>query len=283
MAMWDVLRDVLRDVISDWRKVLRAFVFIVLVIGVFVFGAWIFTKLLHLQTKELRLGTGGYVLLTKQEGENAISLVLVYPQDWENSGIRVKKGDSLAFQADGRVNIDVAGLVQKVGEREAAEKKLLARARKRNKDFDIGHFLPERLFKYDDQDKNFRPARAWADPDGYEGAEDTAWPARTCNKILPEAHYATLIFAIRPPNSGPPTRTQSETPCPPIPSSQRWSDPLYAIGKGGGKQFVADKDGDIWFIVNDVWDGDDKYYPDKFYVDNMGAFFVNVTVSPQSR
>ncbi len=37
-------------------------------------------------------------------------------------------------------------------------------------------------------------------------------------------------------------------------------------------------DGQLWLIINDVWDDEDTDYPEKFYVDNVGYFTFKITV-----
>jgi hypothetical protein len=51
-----------------------------------------------------------------------------------------------------------------------------------------------------------------------------------------------------------------------------------------GKEMVVPVDGDLWFIVNDVWNKQNPEYENMFFDDNVGSFWVVVSVTnPKSQ
>jgi hypothetical protein len=136
------------------------------------------------------------------------------------------------------------------------------------------------------------PCRGWTGPDGYPGENaqsgypDTAVGSRTNKKISPQNPFGALIGTFDSPAD--PSCSifeieKFEPRC--IPSRQ-------ASTFVGGSEFPARggecsvnelgwKEGErknLWLIVNHVLDDGHKF-PEKFYVDNLGSFYVEVDIT----
>lgn len=84
--------------------------------------------------------------------------------------------------------------------------------------------------------------------------------ARTANKLDPDAPFGLLLGAVHQGHGDPARRS------------------MFTVGARWYREW-GDSSGTLRFAVNDVWDGADARFPDKFYVDNLGFFLVRVRVT----
>jgi hypothetical protein len=216
---------------------------------------------------EVELSTSPRVVLHQvtERGEEYRIMVspAAYPIPWQNTEIEIHPGDSIEIQAEGRVNINLNGLVEHVQTRHRIEARIDSALR-------LGTLplrpdssrLPERYYTEADR-AALAVRRGWTGPEGYPGpggVVDAAYAARTANKLIPEAPLGVLVGAVHQGGEGPQRRDQ------------------FQVG-GRWRSVWSGPAGTLWFAVNDIWDGEDDRFPDKFYVDNLGFFFVRVLVS----
>lgn len=216
---------------------------------------------------EVELSTSPRVVLHEvtERGEEYRIMVspAANPTPWQNTEIEIHPGDSVEIQAEGRVNINLNGLVEHVQARHRIEARidsaLRAGAIPLRPD---SSRLPERYYTEADR-AELAVRRGWTGPEGYPGpggVVDAAYAARTANKLIPEAPLGVLIGAVHQGAEGPQRR-----------------DPFQVGGRW--RSVWSGPTGTLWFAVNDIWDSEDDRFPDKFYVDNLGFFFVRVVVS----
>lgn len=242
---------------------LFSFMFLLMLFGAAVL--WI-AKQSGLQS-EVEISTSPRVVLqevTKQGGEYRIMVSpAANPIPWQDTGIDIRPGDSIQIDAEGRVNINLNGLVEHVRMRHRIEARI-------DSELAAGTLplrpdssrLPERYYTEADR-AALAVTRGWTGPDGYPGREgviDAAYTARTANKLMPDAPLGVLIAAV---HQGDQALTRREQ---------------FVVG-GRSRSVWTGPAGTLRFAVNDVWDADDDRFPDKFYVDNLGFFFVRVVVS----
>lgn len=249
--------EFLSSLLDDWRKFAR-FILLLCLIGSMVFLlAFGVLHSLPGNTGQLNLGTGSIIFsLPTQEGHDY--LVVVHPQGWQESGIQVKIGDQLHFEANGKVNIDLAGLNSALAARHDADQRILAEEKRsdrweaeKNTFAQEDHYTPEDLRK-------IRPTWKWTGPSGIAETANFAMPARMKRCILPGREYGALLGAIQ------------ET------GMQPTTDDTFFIG--ATNDVVAKRSGKLYFAVNDV-QSNDKSFPDMFFSDNIGFFYAKVTVS----
>jgi len=121
------------------------------------------------------------------------------------------------------------------------------------------HFSPE-------ESERLRLRRGWINPDGYSlEFSDQSWHARKLRKILPDDPLGSLIGAIKDTTNG-------------VPGSKD----AFFIGSGKDIQ-ASPGEGDLWFNVNDVQNDSDPLNPELFFSDNIGFFWVKVTIEPAAR
>jgi hypothetical protein len=216
---------------------------------------------------EVEISTSPRVVLqqiTDQRGEYRVMVSpAANPIPWQDTGIEIHPGDSIEIQAEGRVNINLNGLIEHVEIRHQIEARIDSALHRGTLPLrPDSSRLPERYYTEDDR-AALSVKRGWTGPEGYSGpggVVDAAYAARTANKLIPEAPLGLLIGAVHQGAQGPPRREQFQV-------GGRWR----GVWNGSA--------GTLWFAVNDIWDGEDDRFPDKFYVDNLGFFFVRVVVS----
>ncbi|HXQ72883.1 MAG TPA: hypothetical protein VN844_20465 [Pyrinomonadaceae bacterium] len=266
--------DVFDDILMDRRKFLSFLALIGSLTLALLLVGWLASTMLGIKPeaiKELNISaSGAHILLESVTNTHREYIVMVPPQGWQKSGIEVKKNEQIRFVAAGAVNIDLWSVMQKATKRHEFEDKITS-ARNLDRQSVDPNSVPEHYFSTDltqeDRDK-LRLLRPWNGPDGNDETKikvyENAFAGRTAKKIIPSAPFGALIGAIG--------EKVNE-----LPKKQD----AFLIGKNyGGEEFKAQKEGELWFNVNDVWDEEDTEYPNKFYDDNVGYFWVKVLITP---
>lgn len=265
------MADVLHEVLTDWSKCLRFIALWFLLIA--AAGASVRLLLWMWQSSGLRaasveLSSSPKIVLEQVTSEGREYLLVVQPQGWMNSGIRLRTGDRVEFQAQGMVNIASNTLNDHVAMRRRIEQRL--QQRRAAGEFGVipdSAWLPERFYSDVDRDSLAGSLpRGWLSPDGDtgpNGTRDHRYPARSRYKILPGAPYGVLVGSVHASNE-PPTRYNGFSSA-------------FAVGSSDTVSWSGPR-GTLWFTVNDVWDDGDDRLPQKFFIDNVGFFVVRVTV-----
>jgi hypothetical protein len=239
--MPDTFPDILNVVLSDWKKFLK-FVLLLFVSGGCLIGLFcLVLYFLPQHTDEVQIEGLGRVIFSQKTKEGQSYVVVVHPQGWQETSISVSEGDKISFDADGSVQIDLIGLLDSLKQR----KDLETRNGKRQ-------FTPA-------ESNEIRPKWLWTNPDGNHLTQQMADPERLKISLAPDHNYGALLAAIRETGVIP---TQGD---------------VFFIGTHNVIQ-KATKTGKIYFTVNDAWDYKDPIFPEKFFVDNLGFFYVRVIV-----
>lgn len=262
--------DLLSELLGDWPK-FGKFVLLLLSVCGLVLGlslgiSFAVFNTIPQEASEVRLEVGdtkASILLTqsKKQGDREY-LVVVHPQGWQETGIPVEQGDALSFEAGGKVYIDLEGLNLSLDARHKAEVRIIDEETKAGR-WQKEKIAPE-LHYTPEESQNTRPPWRWIDAEGMpESDMAVANPARRKRAIMPSKGYGALLGAIRETGVLWPSRTDS-----------------FFVGSRSST--VAKVGGKLYFTVNDIWDeGSD--FPDKFFVDNVGFYYVKVTVTSQKQ
>lgn len=266
--------DVFDDILMDRRKFFSFLMLIATLCIALLLVGWLVTTMLGIKPEAIRelniSASGAHMLLESVTNQHREYIVIVPPQGWARSGIEVKKGEQIRFVAEGAVNIDLWSIMQKVTKRHEYEDRITL-ARNLDRQSTDPNSVPEHYFSTDltkeERDK-LRLLRPWNGPNGNDEARiklyENAFAGRTAKKIMPSAPFGALIGAVTEKAGDPPKRQD-----------------VFLIGKNyGGEEFKSQKEGELWFNVNDVWDEEDTEYPNKFYDDNVGYFWVKVLITP---
>jgi len=266
--------DIFDDILTDRRKFLSFLALIGVLALTLLFVGWLVTTMLGIKTKDIKelniSASGAHMLLESVTNQHREYIVIVPAQGWQRSGIEVKKGDQIRFVAEGAVNIDLWSIMQKVTKRHEFEDRITS-ARSLDRQSADPTSVPEHYFSSDltkeERDK-LRLLRPWNGPNGNDETKikafENAFAGRTAKKIMPSAPFGALIGAVTETVNEPPRKQEA-----------------FLIGRNyGGEEFSSQKDGELWFNVNDVWDEGDTEYPNKFYDDNVGHFWVKVLITP---
>lgn len=266
--------DVFDDILTDRRKFLSFLALIGVLSLTLLFVGWLVTTMLGIKTKDIKelniSASGAHMLLESVTDHHREYIVIVPAQGWQRSGIEVKKGDQIRFVAEGAVNIDLWSIMQKASQRHELEQRITS-ARSLDRQSTDPTSVPEHYFSTDltkeERDK-LRLLRPWNGPNGTDETKikalENAFAGRTAKKIIPSAPFGALIGAVAEPVNDPPKKQDA-----------------FLIGRNyGGEEFSSQKDGELWFNINDVWDEGDTEYPNKFYDDNVGHFWVKILITP---
>lgn len=266
--------DIFDDILTDRGKFLSFLGLIGSLCLTALLVGWLASRVLGVKTEDLKelniSASGAHILLESVTKNHREYVVIVPPQGWQRSGIEVKKGEQVRFEAGGAVNIDLWGVMQKATKRHEFENKI-STARNLDRQSTDPKSLPEYYFSTDltkEERDTLRLLRPWNGPAGNEEIQiksyENAFAGRTAKKIIPSAAAGALIGALTEKTNDPPKKQEA-----------------FLIGKNyGGEEFNSQKDGELWFNVNDVWDEEDTEYPNKFYDDNVGYFWVKVLITP---
>ncbi len=252
--------DVFDSIISDVKKfvgfILLIFCFVVLI----YFVIWIITKTFDLSgAKEIQVSaTGTRILFETKSGDKTESLLIVHPQGWQDSGIKVKKDDRIKFESGGSITIDLHGIVERTEIRRELEDRY---GKKKNLDRTSVTVDQTPEYYYTDEDKqSLRLERGWIGSEGYPNTlTSRGYAGNRQRRLVPDKPPGSLIGAIK--NSLSPTPERPEAFC---------------IGRS--YETTVSHDGTLWFNVNDTLNDEDPQNADLFYADNIGFFWVKVTV-----
>jgi hypothetical protein len=255
------IADVLSSLLEDWGKFAR---FLLLLLGAGLL-AWLMIygvlRVLPRNTGQVKLGSGSIIFSQATQDGNSY-LVVVSPQGWQETGIGVREGDHLNIEANGRVHIDLSGLNASLAARRSADQRVMGEEMAAGRwEAEKNTFAPEDHYTADERQK-MRPTWHWTGPEGIGDTQQLALPARLKKCTLPGANYGALLGAIRESGAKPAVGD------------------IFLIGRGSdgsGHDIVAKRSGKLYFTVNDV-QSDDKDFPDMFYEDNIGFFYVKVTI-----
>jgi hypothetical protein len=179
-----------------------------------------------------------------------VTTYVVNPVGWQNSGIRVTRGQHITFQARGKVTIAMSELLKSVETRLGIER------RRRDAQLDPDDFTPAEL-------DSIQTPFDWVGPDGYGRYVSHTKPGRERTLPIPSASFGALVGLIGD-ESGPPERPDGTS---------------FLIGSR--RDLVADRDGVLWFNVNDVGSYADRAadYARIWFRDNAGFFLVVVSIT----
>jgi hypothetical protein len=293
--------DVLDSILTHPKKFISALgmfiVIISLIVGAVIGGVALLNKFFGLSFSKVEINTfGNQITLRTTSGKKQSTLVMVHPQGWEDTSIKVRKGELVSFNAEGKVSIDGYSLVKAyrlLGQLEDHYKRQLQIG---SAVTDDKRDTPEQ--HYSERLRDILTAclnRLWTDPggfrsevepkkiigdcpdfsqlkgpnkDGYDQHTDKSdsyydypdqdFPGRTKLKVMPGEPYGELIGAVRIEENG----------------KLRTLD-TFRIGSMR-TNYPINQDGELWLIVNDVLDAKDKEESKYFYYDNVGFFIVNI-------
>jgi hypothetical protein len=215
----------------------------------------------------LQLGPS-HIVFTQSTKDGANSLLLVSPQVWNGTSIKVNEGETLAIQAGGRVHIDLTGLARAMEERRKAEERIAKSIHSPE-----GTVVPED--HYTDEEKiAMTPRWGWCGPDGIPEAKMRRWanPKREARSILPDQPYGVLVGAFNDKDFDPAERPDL---------AQRLAQAAFRVGSSYEEKATGKMRGFLYFAVNDVQyspSPGDHLAPDFFFEDNIGTYYVKVEV-----
>ena len=257
--MPNTLGDVLDSVLSTPR---RLFWLLLLLGGAFLIAigaVWSVVTILGLRASEVTVnGENTKVVFESVEKKtgNGDYLVVVNPEGWQSTGIDVRAGDKLTFHAGGKICIDMNSIWEVVQARKRFEDRVAKEQKIRQND-ETETRVPEDYFTTSEKQQLIL-TRPWVDPDGFDlRVFQPSFRSRRGRYLLPDKPAGGLVGSVKP-GAGDPQ-------------------PEGAFFIGREDTYVAPRDGQLWFTVNDV-QSHDPTNPNLFYNDNVGSFWVRVTV-----
>jgi len=258
------------DSILDKPKRLLPLLAIAAVISLGVIAtAWAIARIFGLNQqaiRELRFGaTGAQVLLEGRERGSSISVVAVDPHGWQlATGLELNLGDQVQFEASGRVHVDVTAINESARARRAIED-IIVKQRQLDRTSLKPEMVPERFFKELDPSlqAQLTAPRPWTGPDGVvvDPLPPGSFAGRIAKRLIPGEPLGKLLAAFVP-------RGQKQAPA---------AADAFVVGSSAHRTVAVASD--LWFTVNNVWDGDNPEYPNRFYDDNAGMYWVKVRVT----
>lgn len=251
--------DILDAALKQPKRWFALFILLAAVLALSLGAAWIVTHMFGLQASEITVGSENarvvFQSVQKRTGD-ADYIVVVSPQGWQNTLIDVSSGDKVTFYAGGKICIDMDSVVEKVQLRLKYENEI-AKSMKIRPNDPTETRVPEDYFS-DEQKRSLILNRPWVSPDGFDlRAFEPSFRSRHNRYLLPDKPAGGLIGAIKPGAKEP--------------------DQADAFFIGSQNAYVAPRDGQLWFTVNDVQFSDPRN-PNLFYNDNIGMFWARVTV-----
>jgi hypothetical protein len=252
--------DVMDAILLEPRRWLGLVGLLVVLSGLAMLVMFVFIRLFHVETSEVRLGgSDSHVVFQRiQESTgNGEYLVVVNPEGWQTTGIIVHSGDHISFSAGGKICIDVNEIWAKVQLRKQYEDQL-AQGPHGIKENDPNETrVPEDFFT-DQQKQSLVLDRPWIDPDGFSlDVFKPSFRSRRNRYLLPDKPAGGLLAAVK---------DGSEEP--------GRQDAFFV---GHQYDLVARSEGVLWFTVNDV-QYNDPNNRNLFYNDNIGVFWVRIAV-----
>jgi hypothetical protein len=247
--------DVFYSILTDWRKFF-SFLGLVFSLAIFIFlaSSLIIKRFKVESVSEVDLSSGK-ILFQTTFGDRKEYVTIVHPQGWQDTDIRVRKGDHIKIAAGGKITVDLAGITETVGKRKELEKKY-EKDKHLVRDSEDPKNVPENYYS-DEEKESLKFNRGWIGPNGYAARfTNQSFRARARLKILPEENLGKLLGAVHT-GSEDPDKTQ-----------------VFPIG-AGLSDLIAPADGDLWFAINDnIYD--DSAIRDLFFGDNIGFFWVKI-------
>jgi hypothetical protein len=260
--------DVLDGILSNPKRWLALMGVLAGLAGLVMLVMVVFTRLFGIETREFRLGGANtHVLFSSVEKRSGREeyVVIVTPQGWQRTDIEVRPGDRVSFNADGKVCVDVHDILEKVDRRLKYEDEHAKKEGIRTND-PTEKRAPEDFFTSDER-KSLVLSRPWVGPEGF-GLEhfQPSFRSRRDRYLLPQENAAGLVAAIKSGSKELPGRSDA-----------------FFVGRskdcvvGDAETCGASQKGWLWFTVNDV-QFNDPDNPVLFYNDNIGVFWVRVTL-----
>jgi hypothetical protein len=250
--------DLLASVLDGWEKFFK-FLALIFFVCLFAFGLVWGILLILPSDSQVKIGSGSTSFLISTPTKNGNKYVVVIaPQGWQSADIPIKSQEFVTIEPGGKVNIDLSGLNEGLEARRQAEKWVADHFPKSQ----IDEFGPEHFFRDEDL-KRMQLTWSWTGPEGAKNMR-AANPSRRKREFCQSEGYGALLAAIT--SAVPPTRDE-------------------AFFVGGGRTIQAERDGELQFAVNDIWNdvdaktGKPTSFPDMFVVDNIGVFYAKVTVT----
>src|SRR5215470_12970311 len=187
--------DILHILLDSPRRLLFFLMFLcacaAIIGGALVALVFVMPRVLGLRPVAMTLGNqGGGILLQSSVGNKDVYHVVVNPQEgWQPTHIAVKKGQVVEFVAQGRINIDLAGVVNATGLRQRFE---VAHPELKTKE---AVTTPEQAYTPTQWNK-LHLENPWVGPNGANVIEDSAFPARTQYKVMPKENFGALVGTV---------------------------------------------------------------------------------------
>jgi len=246
--------------ISSWQNLIRSIIFLICcAVGI----AFIVEKTINgLKANNLKITTS--TGSTIEVGQNTkLQTFIVHPRGWNKTGLYLNKGDKLNISATGSVNLAMGRMM------EALEYQY--KIKKKNED-KTG--INSREIKYFTKEEKLKSAFVypWNGPEGidYEEIYDNSAKKRVKDsekdRVVSSAKVGQLIAFISPSNITFPDFSSSQV----IPFST--SNTIVEVNK----------EGYLWFIINDLKLSGDKIGDKLIWQDNLGFFNILMAVNSKN-
>lgn len=269
------IADLVELIISDWKKFASFCALVASLVGLSLLLVWLVPKLLHLSASRMTISTKGseIELMSSNQDQDQYYLIVSPQASWQPTHIYIRKGTKITIAADGRVNVDLHGIWERVERRirlEEAMERLHPSLRK-----DLNH-TPEEYFSFEDW-QSLAPRHYWTGPEGEPTDVPTSFAGRKKYKIAPDLAYGALLGTIMTredvdSNGEPPTERHEV-----FAVGRRWPDPRTEEG--------VPSSGWLWLAINDVVEPESAFpkakdirVSDVFLLDNLGFYRAVVTV-----
>jgi hypothetical protein len=245
---------------------------------------------LGLRPTELSMSPNGIAVKMDRQVPGGHEYFMAVPPQigWLDTDIPIAPDDHVVFWASGEVNLSLFRITESVQNRKRVEGQITCmvgneggtrsctdpRARRFADSLEANASLTPEDFFTTAEVASMEPSQPWVGPAGDSVTQDRSYAGRTAKKLAPDLAFGQLIGLILPKDQDPDRQNSSIA---------------FSIGSGvesEGGQRAAKRTGDLWLAVNDVWNGSGKLtgniYPDNMFVlDNIGTFWVRVTVTKQ--
>lgn len=237
-----------------------------------MFVFWLFlTRIVGYAPTKLEIPIGkSTAFFETTTGNRREYVIAVQPQGWQKTGILLGPNDKLSFEAEGKICVDLWGLMDAINEKHMLEEKYREAVNNLPDNQKKG---PE--FFFNEGEMNGLRSKfdsAWIGPAGLRPSvysslarqpHPRVFPSREKYRLMPEANLGALIGAIK--------RKNEET----LPAKED----IFLIGNGTNYQ--PKSRGELWLNVNDVVDKTDEQFSEQskiFYFDNAGFYWVKIIV-----
>lgn len=238
--------------LESWQSMTKALVFFTASLLILTIFILIISENLNLD--EVSVSSADGITLSFGSSET-LNSILVHPRGWQSSGIRVKKGEELRTEASGSINIAMGRMVKSLAAQYNFKEKYEKLSRGRSLDNFSTEELQASLFAY-----------PWNGPEGVQLNKLTDQSAvnRIINlqesRVFQRAQVGQLLIVV----------AEDSEKIPEIAKSQ------VIPYRGPNSRTIVNKDGFLWFIVNDEKIRGDKRKDLIIWQDNLGMFSVKV-------